>query len=63
MELLDKIISISVGMVLAGAMVPLGLQSIAGANMTGVDAAVATVFTTVVPIVGVVALVIWMIKH
>jgi predicted membrane channel-forming protein YqfA (hemolysin III family) len=57
--LLQKVVSISVALVIAGSMVPVGLQAIANSNMTGVEEAVATIFTIVVPILAVVGIALY----
>jgi hypothetical protein len=42
--------------VTAGILVPIGLDAIAGAEMENVDPAVATVFSVMMPILGVIAI-------
>lgn len=47
---------LSVAFIAAAYMMPIGLQAIASANLTGVNAAVASIFTVVLPILGVLGL-------
>lgn len=56
--MLKPIVELSVGLLAAGAMIPVGLQFIAAANLTGVNETVAQVFTVVVPILAMIGLVI-----
>ncbi len=56
MELVNKIVGVSVGLVVAGTLIPLGLVTIANANLTGVDATVATVVTVLLPILAAIAI-------
>lgn len=56
-SLMEKVMSVGMAIVLIGALIPIGLQMIATANMTGVDETVAQVFTVVLPILVIIALV------
>lgn len=49
-------VMMAVALIVTALMVPLGLQQIATANMTGVNTAVASVFTIVLPILVIVGL-------
>lgn len=49
-------IMLSVAFVAAAYLMPIGLQAIAEANLTGVNAAVASIFTIVLPILGILGL-------
>jgi len=53
----EKVVSIGMAIIMVGALIPVGLQMIATANMTGIDETVAQVFTVVLPILVIVALV------
>jgi len=52
----EKVIGVGIGLVTAGILVPIGLDAIAGAEMENVDPAVATVFSVMMPILGVIAI-------
>lgn len=53
-----KVIGISLGLLLGGVMLPIGLGQLAdnGTNYAGVDPAVVTICTIVLPIMGVVGI-------
>ena len=61
MGILNKVVELSIGLFIAGVMIPIGLQAIASANVTGVDATVATVFTLLLPILAIIGLVLYFI--
>lgn len=50
-------VDMAVELIVIAAIVPLGLVAIAGANLTGVSAAVSTIFTVVMPILAMVGIV------
>lgn len=56
MQLAEKVIGISIGVLVAGIMVPMGLNEIANATMTNVDPAVQTVFTVILPVLAVIGI-------
>lgn len=57
MDVAEKVIGIGIGVVIAGIMVPMGLNQIANATLAaGVDPAVSTVFTVVLPVLAVVGI-------
>jgi VIT1/CCC1 family predicted Fe2+/Mn2+ transporter len=57
-------VDMGIELVIIGAFVPIGLVMIANANLSGVDATVATVFTLVLPILAIVGIVRgWMHKR
>ncbi len=47
---------LSISFIVAAYMMPIGLQAIVEANMTGVSTAVASIFTVVLPILGILGL-------
>jgi len=49
-------IMLAIAFIAAAYLMPIGLQAIATANMTGVNAAVASIFTVVLPILGILGL-------
>ena len=49
-RLLNGVIGAGVGLLMAAIILPIALNTMADANMTGVDAAVATVVTVLMPI-------------
>ena len=60
MKILQKIIGVSVGLVVAGLLVPMGINSIANATFAEtVDPSVVTMFTIVVPVIAVIAIVLY----
>lgn len=60
MKILHKIIGVSVGLVVAGLLVPMGINQIANATFAAtVDPAVETMFTIVLPVIGVIAIVLY----
>ena len=61
MGILNKVVELSIGLFIAGVMIPIGLQAISTANVTGVDATVATVFTLLLPILAIIGLVLYFI--
>lgn len=63
MNLMEKVIAIGMSLIMIGVLIPVGLQLIANANMTGVDEAVATVFTVLVPILAVVAIIMHFVRR
>ena len=63
MNLMERVIAIGMSLIMIGVLIPVGLQLIANANMTGVDEAVATVFTVLVPILAVVAIIMYFVRR
>jgi hypothetical protein len=63
MGMLNKVVELSIGLFIAGVMIPIGLQAIATANITGVDATVATVFTLLLPILAILGLVLYFVPR
>lgn len=59
MGILNKVVELSIGLFIAGVMIPIGLQAIATANITGIDSTVATVFTLLLPILAIIGLVLY----
>lgn len=49
-------IMISIAFIVVAYLMPIGLQAIAEANLTGVASAVASIFTVVMPILGILGL-------
>ena len=56
---LEGIIGISVGAIVAAVLVPIALQEIATANLTGVTAALATLFTVLLSVMIIVSTVLY----
>ncbi len=50
MELLNKVIAVSVGLLVLALIFPIALNTLANATMTNVDSTVVTVVTILVPI-------------
>lgn len=51
-----KVIGICVSLVMAGVMLPIGLEQIDNATTTGWDPAVITIFQVVLPVLGVIGI-------
>lgn len=60
---MGKIIGISVGLMIASVILVQGITNVVSANTTGWDSSLATMFTILVPMLGIVALVILLIKY
>jgi hypothetical protein len=58
-EQIEGIVGIAVGGLVAAVIVPLSLQFIASANLTGVNAAIATLFTVLLSVMIVVSTVLY----
>lgn len=63
MNLMEKVIAVGMSLVMIGVLIPVGLQLIANSNMTGVDESVATVFTVLLPILAIVAIVMYFVRR
>jgi len=61
--LLNKIISIGIGLFVAGILVAQGINMIVTANTTGWPTGVGTIFSVLLPVMGVVALILVMAKR
>lgn len=60
---LKAIVNIVVGLLVAGLLLPVALESIASATLTSVDPAVVTMFTVLLPILGVIAIAMLLLKN
>lgn len=60
--MIGKVVAIAVALILIASLVPLGLVQIAGANLSGVDPAVETIFTIALPVVAVIAILVWFLR-
>lgn len=56
MYILEKIVAVAVGLYVLAAMMPSALTTLAGANLTGVDAGLVTILQVVVPLLGTIAI-------
>lgn len=56
MSILEKIVAVAVGLYVLAAMMPSALTTLAGANLTGVDAGLVTILQVVVPLLGTIAI-------
>ena len=54
--ILAKVTSVSIGLFVAAILLPLSLTTMANANLTGVDATIATVCTVLLPVLAVIAI-------
>ena len=53
---LGKIVTVAIGLFIAGVILPVALTTIASGNYTGVDASVKTVVTVLLPVLAVIAI-------
>ena len=60
--MINKVVAIAVALILIASLVPLGLVQISGANLSGVDPSVATIFTIALPVVAVIAILVWFLR-
>lgn len=60
---LKAIVNVVVGLLVAGLLLPIALESIASATLTAVDPAVVTMFTVLLPILGVIAIAMLLLRH
>ena len=61
--MLNKIVSIAVGLLVLGAMFPIAINSLISVDTTGWNAAVVTLFGTVLPILAVIGAAIMFISY
>jgi len=59
MELLNKIIAVSVGLLVLALIFPIALNALANATMTNVDSTVVTVVTVLVPILAAIGMALY----
>lgn len=57
-----KIVGIAIGLFVAAVIMPAALVAIANATLTGVDAAVVTIFQVLLPIIAIIGLVMLFLK-
>ena len=62
-DITSKAIGIGVGLLVIATIIPLALQTLATANLTDVDPAVATVLTVLLPILAVIGLALYFIPR
>lgn len=58
MGILEKVIAVAIGLYVVAAMMPAALVSLAGANVSGVDAGVVSILQVVLPLLGTIAIAI-----
>ena len=58
-----RIIGIAIGLFIAGVIIPSALVTISNATLTGVDASVQTMFTVLLPIMGVVGIILLFMRY
>ncbi len=59
MELLNKVIAVSVGLLVLALIFPIALNTLANATMTNVDTTVVTVVTILVPILAAIGMALY----
>lgn len=62
MELVNKIVAVSIGIFVAAIMLPVALVTLANTSWYTVDPAVVTMVTILLPILGVVAIVMYFLR-
>lgn len=61
--LTGKIVGIAIGLFVVAIIMPSALTTIAGANLTGVDPAIETVFVLLLPIIAVIGIVLMFLRN
>jgi hypothetical protein len=61
-ELMKKVVAVAVGLLLVAILVPIGLNVLANANVTGVDPIVVTVLTMLLPILAILAIALFFLR-
>ncbi len=61
-DIADKIGGVAIGIFMAAALLPAAFVMLAGANVTGVDPSVVTVLTVALPIVAVIAVLLYFLR-
>lgn len=56
MDVAEKVIGVSIALVVGGVMVPMGLNQIANSTLTNVDPAVQTMFLVILPVLAVIGI-------
>jgi len=59
MDIMEKIIGVSMGIFIAAIILPVALVELAGANVTGIDSTVVTVLQILLPILAVVGIALY----
>jgi drug/metabolite transporter (DMT)-like permease len=63
MEILNKIIAVSVGLLVLALLFPIALNTLANATMTNVDPTVVTVVTVLVPVLAAIGVALYFLPH
>jgi hypothetical protein len=58
--MINKIVGVAVGLLVAAAIVPISMTTLLAANHTGVNAAVWTVFSILMPILAIIGLALYL---
>lgn len=59
---MKKVVAVAVGLLLVAILVPIGLNVLANANVTGVDPIVVTVLTMLLPILAILAIALFFLR-
>jgi hypothetical protein len=62
MDFVNKVVGISVGLLVAALLMPVALDAISNSTLTNVDPAVVTVFQVLLPVLAVIGIAIYMIR-
>ena len=61
--LLTKVVAISVGLFIAAILLPVALNEIANASMPNVDDSVVTIITVLLPVLAVIGIALYFLRH
>lgn len=62
MELVGKIVAISVGLYVAALLIPMALVQLANATLTGVDPGIVTILQVLLPTLAVIGVSLWFLR-
>lgn len=62
-DLLDKVVAISVGLLVAAILMPIALTTLADANTTGVNESVVIILTVLLPVLAVIGIAMYFLRR
>lgn len=62
-DMVGKVIGIGIALFVTAIVLPLGLTTLAGANLTGVDANVVTILQVLLPVLAVIGIALYFMRH
>lgn len=63
MELLNKVVGVSVGLLVAALLIPMALNEIANSTLTNVDSSVVTIFKVLLPVIAVIGVAVYFLRQ